>query len=118
MRLINDPVNPLLEICLPSAYKIISLGTIMYIKADRKGSIITINDESKTTFGTSNMLCTYENVLSDFHFCRVHRKYIVNLSYIECYSSKQITLIHNQRIPLSNVKDFIENYSAYIKQKK
>lgn len=120
MRLINHSENPLLEVVLPSAHRIIPVRSIMYIKADHKKSIITINDEEKTQIRNNTLLKAYEALLTDFNFFRPHRKYIVNFFFIECYCSHQIILINNQRIPLScdKAKEFKEKYIEFMLKKK
>lgn len=119
MRLINDSENPLLEVVLPSAHRIIPVRTIMYIKADRKGSIITVNDENKTQFRTKNLLKAYDCLLSGHGFFRLHRAFIVNFSFIGSYCSKQVILIEGQSISLScdKAKLFKERYIEFMKKK-
>lgn len=116
MHLINDSENPLLEIILPSAHRIIPVRSIMYIKADRKGSIFTINDKNKTQIRDNNLLKAYESLLTGFNFFRLHRKYIVNLFFIECYCSQQVILINKHSLPLScdKVNEFKKRYIEYM----
>lgn len=116
MKLINHPENPLLEVCLPSTNMIIPVHSIMYIEAARKGSIITINDKDKTKIRDNNLLKTYEALLTDLNFFRLHRKYVVNLFFIESYCSQQVILVENLCIPLScdKVKEFKERYIAFM----
>ena len=57
-------------------------GAIIYCEADGKyTNIITTTDKLLS----SKSLKTYEELLSEFNFCRVHDKYLINISHIKKY---------------------------------
>lgn len=50
------------------------------------------------------------------HFCRIHKGYLVNLSYIDEYGRTEITLTNGDKLPLSKYKyeGFVKAYLRFI----
>lgn len=83
--------------------KVIRTDDIMMCEADGKYSkIITAGGKE---WMISQHLGELESQLSDRLFCRVHRKYLINLNYlteIETNGGCRITLTNNICIPVSH----------------
>jgi len=99
MELINDPENPLLEILTSQGYRLIPIYSIIYIKADGKGSSIILQDSEKII--TRNLLNSYETLLPAEVFYRCHNSYIINLSYIKTYNRYTVRFTNESIIPIS-----------------
>lgn len=117
MRLINEFSKPMLEVCTPAGLKLVPVYDIMCIMADHKGSIIV--DKNNERIKTNILLITFETLLSGYSFFRSHKKYIINLSYIETYSHDYVTLKDNLKISLSRNKaaDFREKFILFNSEK-
>ncbi len=50
------------------------------------------------------------------HFCRIHKGYLVNLSYVDEYSRTEIILTNGDKLPLSKYKyeDFVKAYLRFM----
>lgn len=110
MRLINNSSNLLLEVCTPTGHKMIVVRDIMCLKAESRGTVITVCDESRKEIKTCDLLITFETTLSQYGFFRLHRKHIINFSFVDTYNHNHIILTGNLRVPLSRYKvnDFKE----------
>jgi DNA-binding LytR/AlgR family response regulator len=82
--------------------KIIPLETIMYIQSD--GDYISIRTSEGRYLKEQTMKYT-EDILPSSHFLRIHRSYIINLTYIsriEREGDRQsIILSNNEKIKIS-----------------
>lgn len=119
MKFINNSENPLLEIRIPSALMVIHIRDIIFIKAENKGCIITMNNANKTQLKTNDMLIAFEDLLSDSGFFRTHKQFLISFSFVICYCKDQVILHGNYRIPLSrkNAEQFRQYYIEFMKNK-
>lgn len=66
-----------------------------------------------------NTLSDFEKQLKSDFFYRVHRSYLVNMSYIDTYSTSEIVLENGEKTLLTKSKhfDFQKTYMAFLKRK-
>ena len=85
--------------------------TIIYIKADNSYSEIYLEDGKKMT--VSRSIKNFEDGLKQNNsFCRIHKSYLINTSYVERYDKSNggwITLTNQIELPISSEKitDFL-----------
>lgn len=87
---------------------------ILYVQADSNYSIIFTTNESYRY--SHNITHLQKRLKSDFFF-RIHRSYIVNLTYITSFSKEFITLTTGEKVKISTLKykTFQEKYKLYLK---
>jgi len=96
-------INPqVLEIKTYRGIKYIPVIRIIYIKAEKKESVIYLNDNK--VVNAKYLLKWYSDLLSPPDFFRCHNSYIINCQYVDCFCSKEIILVNNIHIPLSRNK--------------
>ena len=91
--------------------KIVNKSTITHLTADGNCTHIYFKDGSR--YIDTRTLKIYDGLLDHAPFMRVHKSHIVNIDYVNEYSSKEghyAVLSSNLKVPISraNVKDFIE----------
>ncbi|MDA3734084.1 LytTR family DNA-binding domain-containing protein [Niameybacter massiliensis] len=94
--------------------RVISIEDIVYFEVmNRVISIQSLKGEEDRFYST---LDTIEKQLSKGQFIRVHRSFLVNVSYIEKIESKEIVCRNNIRIPVgaSYTKSLKEEYTTYL----
>ena len=81
-------------------YQVFSIrySDIIYIE---KSSNYVIIHSKNGIFTERSTLIKYENLLKHEGFLRVHAGYMVNIYYILCINSNNVTLMNNEMIPLS-----------------
>lgn len=86
---------------------------LRYLEADNKDSILHYKDDTITLRRGLNEL---EAELSGFCFCRVHRKYLVNLNHVREFDEKRLTLDCGRTISVSRrrSREFRLALKAYI----
>lgn len=109
MNILITQNHPVLEIQTIKGLKLISLNRILFIKAFNKGSIILLNDSEEVE--TNYLLVRFTKFLPSTYFFRCHYSYLVNCTYVDCFTNGQIVLKGNIRIPLSRyrIKQFKQN---------
>jgi DNA-binding LytR/AlgR family response regulator len=98
----NSPDTTVIEIKTRKGLKIIPTQKILFLKADKKKSIILLCD-SKLII-CLNSIKWFSQRFKTPDFFRCHYSYIVNCNFVDTFSSKGITLIGNKIIPLSRGK--------------
>jgi two-component system, LytTR family, response regulator len=90
-----------LKITHSDGFYIIKIEDIIYCEAD--GNITKFLMSNGKKLASSKNLGFFEDVLNDFHFCRVHASYLVNLNFLEKYIShdRMILLKSNISIPIA-----------------
>jgi two-component system LytT family response regulator len=83
---VNEKI-PIKKIALPQlgSIRFIDLDEIISLQADSNYTIIHLKDMQKLVI--SKTLKDFEELLNDNQFARIHKSYIVNLSYIKEYST-------------------------------
>ncbi|MEJ5995969.1 LytTR family DNA-binding domain-containing protein [Pedobacter sp. Du54] len=79
--------NPVKKIAVPQlgSIRFIDLDEIISLQADSNYTIIHLKDMQKLVI--SKTLREFEDLLDEHHFARIHKSYIVNLTYIKEYST-------------------------------
>jgi len=96
-------INPqILEVRTYRGIKYIPVIRIIYIKAEKKESVIHLDNNKLVN--ARYLLKWYSGVLSTPDFFRCHNSYIINCKYVDCFCSKEIILVNNIHIPLSRNK--------------
>lgn len=77
---------------------IVNLEEVMYISAEDKYTVLyTANGH----FVDRASLNDYEELLNPYGFIRIHRKYIVNVTYHKCISRRNVVLKDGTQLPMS-----------------
>ncbi len=79
---LNDEFSRIALPCL-DGIQFVELNDIIYCEADSNYCTFFLNDDSKVV--VSRSLRSYEQLLADSHFFRLHHKYLVNLRYVKKY---------------------------------
>jgi two-component system, LytTR family, response regulator len=90
-----------IKITHSDGFDIIKIEDIVYCEADGNITKFLMNNGKK--LASSKNLGFFEEILNDFHFCRVHASYLVNLNFLEKYIShdRMILLKSNISIPIA-----------------
>jgi two-component system, LytTR family, response regulator len=109
MNIINNHKVNVLEIKTAKGIKYISQNRLIYIKADKRGTILMLNNSDKLF--TNHLIKWFERFLLSPEFFRCHNSYIVNCRYFDCLCGGEIILKDQFRIPISRKRkrSFIEN---------
>jgi DNA-binding LytR/AlgR family response regulator len=90
-------------------------NSIIYAQAENVYTKIFTKDNA---YVFRNTLSKFEEELKSSFFFRVHRSYIVNLSYIERFSKTDILLSTQEKVPISKkrYKPFREDFFEFVKK--
>ncbi len=101
---------------LPSANssRTVPLDSIYYVESRNHQVTLHLKDGTFTCYARIGDL---EAELSD-QFFRIHKGYLVNLSYVEAYSKTEVTLLNGDKLLLSKYKyqDFVKAYLRFLKR--
>ena len=92
----------------------IPLDTIYYIESSDHKVVLHLRDGEFTYYAKIRDL---ELELQD-QFFRIHKGYLVNLSYVDGYSKTEVTLTNGEKLLLSKYKyqDFVKAYLHFLKE--
>ena len=91
----------------------VPLDSIYYIESSNHKVVLHLRDEEFTCYAKIRDL---ELELQD-QFFRIHKGYLVNLSYVDRYSKTEVMLKNGERLLLSKYKyqDFVKAYLQFLK---
>lgn len=94
------------------ANKAIPLDSIYYMESQSHKIVLYTKDGKVEYYAKIGEL---EEELQG-HFCRIHKGYLVNLSYVDEYSRTEIMLTNGDKLPLSKYKyeDFVKAYLRFM----
>ena len=94
------------------ANKAIPLENIYYMESQKHKIVLYTKDRELEYYAKIGEL---EEELQG-HFCRIHKGYLVNLSYVDEYSRTEIILTNGDKLPLSKYKyeDFVKSYLHFM----
>ena len=102
----NNPSPKLEQIAvytITNGIQIITISNIIYLRSDNRNTIINL-ENSKKVFASKN-IDTYETLLKNNEFLRVHKSYIVNLEHLisinKNLNGHYCLLCSNKIIPIS-----------------
>ena len=78
-----DNINGKITIPTQEGFEVLEMKNIMYCKADDNYTEIFLSDNHKKL--VSKTLKYFEDILKDNGFARIHKSYLVNVSYIASY---------------------------------
>jgi DNA-binding LytR/AlgR family response regulator len=109
MNIITNNGQPILEIQAARGLKLIPVRNILFIQSSKKKSIIQLYSSERIQ--TNYLIKAYCNCLPKPLFFRCHNSYLVNCRIVDYFSSTEIILQGNRRIPLSRrrKKEFKNN---------
>ncbi len=99
-----------------SGMHIIDFDDIIRCESSNNYTTFFLKDGKKIV--VSKSIQTYEKLLKDSHFCRIHNKHIVNLKYIKKYVRGRggyVVLANGEQVDVSEgrKKQFLEKLSQY-----
>lgn len=108
----KSPKKKSLVIQHAGANKAIPLDSIYYMESQSHKIVLYTKDGELTYYARIKDL--EEELQSDF--CRVHKGYLINLSYVDEYSKTELILANGAKIPISKYKyeDFVKSYLRFI----
>ena len=94
------------------ANRAIPLDNIYYMESQKHKIVLYTKDGKLEYYAKIGEL---EEELQG-HFCRIHKGYLVNLSYVDEYSRTEIILTNGDKLPLSKYKyeDFVKAYLRFM----
>lgn len=94
--------------------KAIPVDSIYYIESSNHKVVLHLRDGEFACYAKIRDL---ESELQD-QFFRIHKGYLVNLSYVSAYSKIEVTLINGEKLLLSKYKyqDFVKAYLRFLKK--
>lgn len=93
---------------------LLPLSKVLYLESREKYTTIYVDGQK---YLTRNSLNDYEQQLKSKGFCRIHRKYLVNLYRVSRWSSHQLE-IDGKELPISRrrEKEFREQFYGYLEK--
>ena len=97
-----------------NANRTVPLDSIYYIESSDHKAVLHLKDE---TFAYYAKIRDLELELQN-RFFRIHKGYLVNLSYVDGYSKTEVALTNGERLLLSKYKyqDFVRAYLRFLKE--
>ena len=110
----NPQKGPVLTLQSANASKTVPLNSICYIESSNHKVELHLKDGELACYAKIGDL---EVELQD-QFFRIHKGYLVNLSYVDGYSKSEVTLTNGERLLLSKYKyqDFVKAYLHFLKR--
>lgn len=93
--------NKKLSVLFSGGECIVSLHEIRYLSSEDKYSVIHTKDRK---YFDSNSLNLFEKILEPYGFYRIHRGYLVNMTYHRSIGKAEIVLSDNTVLPISRRK--------------
>lgn len=95
--------------------KIIPLDEILYIESQNHKVILHKKEENLEFYARIGDL---ERELKE-RFFRIHKGYLINLIHVDRYSRMEVTLVNNDRLPISKYRytDFVNAYLQFMEQR-
>ncbi|KAA3621543.1 MAG: LytTR family transcriptional regulator [Bacteroidetes bacterium] len=82
----SDQDNKTIWVASGKTYEQIPIDNILYFESDNQYTIIhVVNEEDTFERYTSKGLKVWDKKLRSHHFCRIHRKYLVNVNHVSKY---------------------------------
>ena len=109
----REKPGPVLTLQSANASKTVPLDSICYIESSNHKVELHLKDG---VFACYAKIGELELELHD-QFFRIHKGYLVNLSYVDGYSKSEVTLTNGERLLLSKYKyqDFVKAYLRFLK---
>ena len=110
----KEKPGPVLTLQSANASKTVPLDSIYYIESSNHKVELHLKDG---VFACYAKIGDLELELQD-QFFRIHKGYLVNLSYVDGYSKTEVTLTNGERLLLSKYKyqDFVKAYLHFLKK--
>ena len=110
----REKPGPVLTLQSANASKTVPLDSICYIESSNHKVELHLKDG---VFACYAKIGDLEVELQD-QFFRIHKGYLVNLSYVDGYSKTEVTLTNGERLLLSKYKyqDFVKAYLHFLKK--
>ena len=110
----REKPGPVLTLQSANASKTVQLDSICYIESSNHKVELHLKDG---VFACYAKIGDLEVELQD-QFFRIHKGYLVNLSYVDGYSKSEVTLTNGERLLLSKYKyqDFVKAYLHFLKR--
>ena len=110
----REKPGPVLTLQSANASKTVPLDSIYYIESSNHKVELHLKDG---VFACYAKIGDLELELQD-QFFRIHKGYLVNLSYVDGYSKSEVTLTNGERLLLSKYKyqDFVKAYLRFLKR--
>lgn len=98
--------------------KAIPLDNIYYMESRGHKIVLYIKDGEKASLRRLEYYAKIGELEEKLqgHFCRIHKGFLVNLSYVDEYGRTEIILTNGDKLPLSKYKyeDFVKAYLRYM----
>lgn len=106
--------RPVLTLQFANAIKTIPLENIFYIESSNHKVVLHLKDGEFTSYAKIGDL---ETELQG-QFYRVHKGYLVNLSYVDGYTRAEVEMANGDRLLLSKYKyqEFVKAYLRFLKK--
>lgn len=100
------------------ANKAIPLDNIYYMESQSHKIVLYTKDREQASLCRLEYYAKIGELEEELqgHFCRIHKGYLVNLSYVDEYSRTEIILTNGDKLPLSKYKyeDFVKAYLRFM----
>ena len=110
----REKPGPVLTLQSANASKTVPLDSIYYIESSNHKVELHLKDGVFACYAKIGDL----EVELQGQFFRIHKGYLVNLSYVDGYSKSEVTLTNGERLLLSKYKyqDFVKAYLRFLKR--
>ena len=96
-----------MKLCIPNikGFEVVNVKDIIYCEAESCYTVLHFQNRKKIT--VAKTISDYEELLKDTTFCRVHKSFLINLTYVKEYikgEGGKIILSNNAEIEVSRRK--------------
>ncbi len=103
---INQPSKPHKKLILKtiSTVYMVEIENIVRCESDRNYTMFFLNNGEMITISKS--MRDFEELLAEYHFCRIHQSHLINLNYVKKFHSNDLVVVltDNTSIPVSTRK--------------
>lgn len=112
----DDYQNRVLVITLKKKTECIRLKTLRYIEANGRESLIDCEDCQLQTMRSISEL---EEMISDYHFCRISRSFVINFDYMKDFTNSYVIMKDGKKITIgrTRMEHFKKRYIQYLKNR-
>ncbi len=112
----SDYQSRIIAITLKKKAEFIRVKTIRYIEANGRECMIFCDDYPRQT---SRNISEIEEMMADYHFCRVSRSYVINFDYMQDFTNSYVIMKDGKKITVGRTRmdSFKKRYIQYLKNK-
>lgn len=118
LRIVEKVLEPTKQLTLATKEGNISFYVKDILYFESKHNYFVVNCTHGKSYECRGTLSQVEEVVSPFHFFRIHAAFVVNMEYVDRIVDNSFVLIKGQHLPVAQrrIVDFRREYTAYTRR--